>query len=182
MATTEQFTIEDLLALDDDGCRHELIRGELLSMPPTSDEHGSLMLHLSALLWTYQRSHPEIKCFAGDTGFLLGREPDTLVGPDLAAVRVERLPADFPRRTYVDLAPDFVIEILSPSERPAQLNRKVQQYLDAGVRLIWLVDPARRTITAHSPDQPPSVVEVEAEIDGGDVLPGFRLALADLFG
>lgn len=181
MASTKLYTVEDLLEMEDDGCRHELMYGELISMPPTNDEHSSLMLHLSALLWTYQNTHPEVRCFAGDPGFFLARDPDTLLGPDLAGVRVDRLPADFPRRTFFDIAPDFVIEILSPSERLGQINDKVNAYLDAGVQMIWLMNPAHRSVTVHSPGQHTRILEGDDVLDGGEVLPEFRLPLTELF-
>jgi Uma2 family endonuclease len=181
MATTKLYTAEDLLEMEDDGCRHELIRGELITMPPTNDEHSDLMLHLSALLWNYQNSHPEVRSFAGDPGFMLARDPDILLGPDFATIRTDRLPADFPRRTFFDIVPDLVIEIVSPSERVGQISAKVDAYLNAGVRLIWLINPMCRNVTIHSPDQHTHILEGNDALDGGDVLPEFRLPLGELF-
>ncbi len=182
MVTSKFLTAEDVWNMDDDGCRHELIRGELISMPPTNDEHGSLMLHLGALLWNYQQSHPEVFSVAGDTGFRLGNDPDILLGPDLATIRTDRLPPDFPRGTYFDIVPDLVIEILSPSERVGQINAKVDVYLEAGVRLIWLIDPAERNVTIYAQNRQMKVIGIDDELDGGEVLPEFRLPLREFFG
>jgi Uma2 family endonuclease len=182
MATTKLYTAEDLLEMEDDGCRHELIRGELITMPTTNDEHSELTFTLSGLLWNYQRDHPEIRWFAGDPGFMLARDPDNLLGPDLAAVLTDRLPPDFPRRTFFDIVPDLVIEIVSPSERVGQISAKVDAYLNAGVRLIWLINPMRRNVTIHSPDQHTRILEGPDVLDGGEVLPEFRLPLSELFG
>jgi len=181
MATTKLYTVEDLLEMDDDGCRHELIRGKLIAMPPTNENHSRLMFRLSGLLFEYQRLHPEIQWFAGDPGYILARDPDLLLGPDLAAVHAERLPEDFPRDTFSDVIPDVVIEIVSPSERVGQISAKVDAYLEAGVRLIWLINPMRRSVTAHSPDQHTQIFEGDDVLDGGEVLPEFRLLLAELF-
>jgi Uma2 family endonuclease len=182
MASTKLYTAEDLLEMEDDGCRHELIRGELISMPPTNDEHSELTFKLSGLLWNYQREHPEIRWFTGDPGFVLARNPDVLLGPDLAAVHTDRLPPDFPRRSFFDIVPDLVIEIVSPSERAGQTSAKVDAYLEAGVRLIWLINPMHRSVTVHSPDQHTQILEGDDVLDGGEVLPEFRLQLGELFG
>jgi Uma2 family endonuclease len=183
MVTSKQLlTAEDVWNMDDDGCRHELIRGELLSMPPTNDEHSRLLFQMNGLLWDYQRNHPEIYWFTGDPGFLLAREPDLLLGPDIAAIHSSRLPEGFPRGTFFEIIPDLTVEILSPSERVGQINTKVNAYLDAGVRLIWLVDPVRRNVTIHAPQQHTQILEGDDILDGGDVLPEFRLPLGELFG
>ncbi|CAN5549866.1 hypothetical protein BH23CHL2_BH23CHL2_00890 [soil metagenome] len=182
MASTKLYTVEDLLEMEDDGCRHELIRGKLISMPPTNDEHSGLSFRLSGLLWEYHQAHPEIRWFSGDPGFLLSRDPDLLLAPDLAAIHVEQLPAEFPRRLFFDVVPDLVVEILSPSERLGRINDKISAYLNAGVRLIWLVNPANRSITVHSPDQRTRILEGDDVLDGGEVLPEFRLPLPELFG
>ena len=181
MAPTKLYTAEDLLDMEGDSCRHELIRGELITLPPTTDEHSLLVFRLSGLLWNYQTTHPEVRCFAGDPGFVLARDPDILLGPDLAAVHTNRLPPNFPRRTYFDVVPDLVIEIDSPAERVGQINRKVWEYLNAGVKLVWLVDPAERNVTVHAPTRQIEVVGPDDTLDGGDVLPDFRLPLSELF-
>ena len=181
MASTKLYTVEDLLEMEDDGCRHELMYGELISIPPTNDEHSGLAFRLSGLLWVYHQAHPEIRWFSGDPGFLLTRDPDLLLAPDLAAVHAEHLPADFPRRLFFDVVPDLAIEILSPSERLGQITDKVNAYLDVGVQMIWLVNPAHRSVTVHSPDQHTRILEGDDILDGGEVLLEFRLPLADLF-
>lgn len=182
MVSNKLLTAEDLWEMEDDGCRHELIRGELMSMPPTNDEHSQLLFQLNGLLWSYQRSHPEIRWFTGDPGFILARDPDILLAPDIAAIHVDRLPEGFPRGSFFDIVPDLVIEILSPSDRIGQVNTKIDAYLAAGVRLVWLINPMLRNVTVHAADEHTYILEGDDTLDGGDVLPDFRLPLRELFG
>lgn len=182
MASTKLYTVEDLLEMEDDGCRHEIISGELVSMPPTNEEHGVFVWRMSGLLYAHHQVFPEFVCFTGDTGIHLSQDPDILLAPDLTIVRSDNLSPDSPQRTFSTTVPDLVVEVISPSERLGRINDKISAYLNAGVRLIWLVNPANRSITVHSPDQRTRILEGDDVLDGGDVLPEFRLPLDELFG
>jgi Uma2 family endonuclease len=121
--------------------------------------------------------------FGAETGFILARDPDVLLGPDAAFVLAERLPPLSDQSGYLALAPDLAVEIVSPSDRWTMVTRKVDRYLLAGVRLVWVVDQASRSVTVCSADGPWRTLHIETgdALDGGAVLPGFRLPLADLF-
>jgi len=112
---------------------------------------------------------------------VLRRDPDTVRAPDVAFVRTDRVPPPDERRKFAELAPDLVAEVTSPSDRVGEVNSKVAQWLDAGVRLVWVVDPESRIVVAHQPGGVAHLLRGDDVLDGGDVLPGFSLPLRDLF-
>jgi Uma2 family endonuclease len=172
-------TAEQLADLPDDAARHELVEGELHTMTPAGGEHGRtgarLLLRVGALVEARRLGD----VFTAETGFVLSRDPDTVRAPDVAFVRAERVAAarvpGFPV-----LAPDLVAEVVSPSDRAVEVAAKALAWLDAGVRLVWVVDPANRTVTVHSPEGT-RVLRGQDELDGEDVLPGFSLPLEELW-
>jgi Uma2 family endonuclease len=173
-------TADELLHMEDDDWRYDLIEGELIRMPPASGDHGFTGSELHGHIWTYVRRNQLGKVYGAETGFYISRDPDTVLGPDVAFVRADRAPARSPR--FVELAPDLAVEVRSPSERRGQIEAKVAHYLAAGVRLLWYVDPRRQTITIYRPAHEPRTLGIGDELDGEDVLPGFRLPLAEVFG
>ena len=181
MASTKLYTVEDLLEMEDDGCRHELIRGELITKSPAARPHGKLLIELARHVGNYLADRPIGEAYTGDTGYILSRDPDVLLAPDLSVIRLERLPDDPPETGFEDLVPDLVAEVLSPSERMGQVNYTVWEYLGAGVKLVWLVDPSQRNVAIHAPDQLMQVIGIDDTLDGGEVLPEFRLLLMELF-
>lgn len=116
----------------------------------------------------------------GETGFVLARNPDTVRGPDLSFVHRERL-ATLDEARFVEGAPDLAIEILSPSNRPSLIRGKVADYLAAGCRLVWVVDPKRKSVTAYRGLLAPVLLGADDTLDGGDVLPGLRIHVAAIF-
>src|SRR3989454_11552777 len=128
-------------------------------------------------LWT----HADLTCagavFVGDTGFTLARNPDTVRGPDIAFIRTERLPQPIPS-TFLEFASDLVVEILSPHDRPGEVLAKVGDWLDAGARLVWVVDPERRVARVYRQDGTEDVISGDGALLGEDVLPGFSCTLA----
>ena len=180
MATTKLLTIEDLAGLDDTPGRFDLIRGELIEMPPAGAEHGDITHEISRTVGNFVVDKNLGKVYAAETGFIIGRNPDILLGPDIAFVRRDRLPRER-HPGFLELAPDLAVEVVSPSDRQRDVTRKVIEYLDAGVRIVWLVDPADKVVTVFTSDRKSSTLSNEDVLDGGDVLPGFRLPLADVF-
>lgn len=180
MATTKLMTAEELFELEDDGCRHELINGVLTSMAPTGEPHGRNLLALSMHLAIFIKRNDIGYGYVGDPGFFIKLDPDTVLAPDFAFVRKERTAAIEDQPGFIRLAPDFVVEVLSPSERADHINTKVSSYLTAGVELIWLVDPLAQKITVYQADQPTRFLAAEDTIDGGAVLPGFEMRVGDL--
>ena len=117
---------------------------------------------------------------AGDSGFTLARNPDTVRGPDVAYVSRERWAGPLPDG-YGEFAPDLVVEIRSPSDRVGAVLAKVGEWLDAGSRIVWVVDPSRRLVTVYSADGSQAVLGNEDVLDAGNLLPGFTFAIAELF-
>ncbi len=116
-----------------------------------------------------------------EIGFVLAVAPDTLLAPDVSYTREDWLPPESARGRFLRLAPDLAVEVLSPTDTAAEIAEKVSLYLEAGTRLVWVVDPRRRTVAVHTPDRVARTLVVGDTLDGGDVLPGFVLPLAELF-
>ena len=174
-------TAEELAALPDDGYRYELVAGEVRRMPPAGFEHGGVAMELGSRLATFVRDHGLGQVVAAETGFLLGRDPDTVRAPDAAFVRADRIPPPAQRRGFPPLAPDLVVEIVSPSDRPGQVAEKVAEWLRAGCRLVWVVYPTERLVEVHREDGTAAFLRGDDALDGGDVVPGFTLPLPTLF-
>jgi Uma2 family endonuclease len=175
--TTHQMTAEELIRLDD-GYRHELIKGELLTMSPSDAEHGELVVNLTVPFATYVKQNSLGVVFGAETGFKLESDPDTVLAPDIAFVSRERvsvIPAN-----YWAIAPDLVVEVISPSEREREVKNKTQQWLGFGVRLVWLVKPKSRTVEIHRVNKA-QVLTVNEILSGEEVVPGFEISVTTIF-
>lgn len=116
-----------------------------------------------------------------DGGYILEENPQTVVSPDFGFVRKERLPHGFSARGFCPTSPDLAVEVISPTDQKSDIAKKQELYRRAGVPLVWWVDPERRTVTVHWIGQEPEVLDVSSTLDGGDVLPGFTLAVEEIF-
>lgn len=173
-------TAEDLLLLPDDGNTYELVRGELLVMAPVNYVHGRLVIWLGRKVGDFVEAH-HLGDVTSETGFVLARRPDIVLAPDISFIRAERVPPITSQTSYVELAPDLAIEVVSPSNRAQEMLDKVLLYLEAGTRLVWMFDPNREAVTVHTPDRRSRTLLTGDTLDGGDVLPGFALPVADIF-
>jgi Uma2 family endonuclease len=164
---------------DDPFWRYELVRGRVVREPPPGEQHGSMAARLAHFLLEFvdPRGLGDVRV---ESGYILAREPDTVRGPDVSFMRRERL-GGYLARTWPDVPPDLAVEVLSPSDRPGRVREKVDDYLAAGCRLVWVVDTRHRTVTVHEPPSPPLVVKEQEVLEGGTVLPGLRLPLQRLF-
>ncbi len=178
MATSKLWTAEELAQLPDDEYQYALIKGELFRMPPPKFLHGRIVLAVGAPFFQFVAEHG-LGVVSDQSGFILEREPDTLLGPDLAFVESARIPTD--ENTYPMLAPDLVVEVASPSQTGPSIEEKTPLYLEAGVRLIWIIDPIRRAVRVRRADGTEQLLFELDELDGEDVLPGFRLPVARIF-
>lgn len=180
MATqTQLVTAEELLMMPHNGMRLELVRGELRKMPPAGDEHGELAHELGYYLSKYVREHGLGKVYAAETGFRIGTNPDTVRAPDVAFISRDRLTPRQPG--FRALAPDLIAEVNSPNDRPSEVAEKVADWLHAGVRMVLVVDPRKRTVTVYRSLTDTAVLTEADQLGGGDVVPGWRLAVRDLF-
>ena len=175
----QPITAEELYVLPDDGLRHELAAGRLLSEPSPGWDHGDTQSAICHLLREYARAR-NLGKIVTETGFVLSRNPDTVRGPDVAFVRTERLPAGR-LAAYYPGAPDLAVEVLSPGDRPGSIAAKIADYLSAGTRAVWVVDRETTTVTVFHPGAPATVREAEDWLDGDDIVPGFRVRVAEIF-
>jgi Uma2 family endonuclease len=180
-------TAADLAALPDDGWLYELVEGRVVRMPPPKSRHGRLESIIDRALRAYVESHGLGEVYVGETGFdltLPGESKQTVLGADVAFLRTERVPPE-PEGAddeYILGAPDLVVEIASPSQFRPEMGLKAWTWLQRGARLVWVVWPKRRQVDVWTPGQDePMIVTMGDTLDGGDVLPDFTYALADLF-
>lgn len=182
VAQTQLMTADELLDLPDDGYRYELVRGELRKMAPAGAEHGELSVNIAVSLSLYVKAHNVGKVYAAETGFRIGADPDHVRAPDAAFVCQERVEAAGGRIPgYWPGPPDLAVEVISPNDRYTEVEEKVADWLAAGVRLIILVDPRRRTVTCHAPNQAPVTLTDQDNLDGSPVLPGWQMPVSDIF-
>jgi Uma2 family endonuclease len=173
-------TAEQLAEIQIPGKSTELVRGRLIVREPPGTFHGKLSARLLVLVGSFVKANGSGEVFAQDTGFKIGSNPDTVRAPDLAFVAHDRL-SSIGMRGYAALAPDLVAEILSPDDRAGEVSAKVRDWLAAGVKLVWVLDPQRRVARAHRADGSSSESDVGGELDGEAVLPGFRCSLNELY-
>jgi Uma2 family endonuclease len=178
--TTKPVTIEDYEALDEDA-HFELIRGELYEVAATKYVQILVSGRFAECLVRYSDAAMPGEVLVGEGGFALEDDPDSLIIPDVAFIREERLPPKEMRQDWTRVPPDAVVEVKSPSNTRQEIERKLAVYLAAGVRLVWVADTDQETIAAYAPDGSSRVYRVGEELDGGDVLPGFRVPVAELF-
>jgi Uma2 family endonuclease len=161
--------------------RHELIRGEVVSMCLPGPRHGKITLKIGRLIGNFVDDQDLGEVYAAETGFLIDRDPDTVRGADVAFGRGDRIPSIGNPDSYFPFAPDLAVEVLSPNDTMTEVEAKVHAWLDAGSRMVWVVDPKNRSITVYRQGKEPVTLGGDEELDGGDVLPGFKCRVADCF-
>ena len=183
MTTTETtlLTADDLLRLDSEGVRGELIRGVLHETMPAGKRHGRIVTNLVFELVSFTRPRQLGVVVASGSGVLLERDPDTVRDPDIGFTSVERAPLDDDTPGYAEVPPDLVVEVVSPSDKPPEVNAKASMWLSFGVRLVWVVYPETRTVDVHREGRGVETLDEDDALDGLDVLPGFRCPLRAVF-
>lgn len=177
MPTPTLLTGEDLLRMREDGKRYELARGELIEKSPPGIEHGKRSGRIVRLLDEFVEDH-DLGTVTVESGYYLERDPDTVRGPDVAFISKERLDPDAEVLGFGDIVPDLAVEVISPSDTYAEVTAKVNEYLSAGVRMVWVVDPAFHRVTVY----PGGVILSDDDtLSGGEVVPGFSVPLPRLF-
>lgn len=180
-AADRRLTLEEFQRMpEEDEHRLELSRGRVVREPRPGARHGVVATELIFRMETWARGRGLGRTVAV-TGFLLSVDPPTVRGPDVAFISVGNLPPQGPARGFWKGAPDLAVEVLSPSNSAAEIQGKVLEYLDAGARLVWVIDPETRTATVYRSRAEIRLLTGADSLDGGDVLPGFRLPLAELF-
>ena len=174
-------TAEDLFRMPDDGWKYELVRGELIRMSPSGSRSSIVSSRIRNRLGPFVEQRGLGLCGDADWGFRLAFNPDIVRAPDIAFVRAERVPEEGIPVSYWPGAPDLAVEVLSPSDRFAEVLEKVQDYLSAGTRRVWVIDPGARTATIFRPGGIPETVGPDGGLSGEDVVPGFILRLTEVW-
>lgn len=174
-------TLEEFERLPDDESRTELVRGRLVREPPAGMDHGQLATQLTALISLFVDRHALGEVFTADTGFVLFEEPPTVRAPDVAFVSRDRLPPPEESIGFGRLAPDLAVEIISPSNTAIEILEKAEDYLEAGTRLVWVVEPRRRSVTVYRSRTEIQMLRENEVLEGYDVLPGFSVKVAEIF-
>ncbi len=177
--TTKLVSGAELLAMGDIG-RCELIEGKIVQLDFNSGEHGSIVGNISGVLGGFVEARDLGQVLVGGVGIYTRCNPDTVRGADVLFISKERA-AKLSSSAYLDVAPDLVVEVMSPDDRWSEMTRKLREYFAIGVRLVWVADPDSRMVYAYR--SPTSVSEFSASdaLTGDDVLPGFSAPVASLF-
>jgi Uma2 family endonuclease len=159
---------------------HELVRGEVVKVMPPGGEHGEIAGALVEFLRRWTR-HGAGGYVAVEAGYILGRSPDIVRGPDVSYVRADRIPPSGRPKAFWTIAPDLAVEIVSPSETIGTVREKVRDFLGAGTPLVWTIHPEEREVIAHTPDGLARTYREGDILEHSDVLPGFSCKVAELF-
>lgn len=181
MATTTRVTAEEFFKLANDHSRHELVRGEVVTMPPAGFAHGEDASGIDWFLESHVREHGGGQVVV-EVGFTLFRDPDTVRAPDVAFVSESRLPSPGQRRKFYEGAPDLAVEVVSPDDTASEVLEKVREYLAAGTRLVWVVDRRTGSVAVYRANGTTQFLGESDTLSGEDVLPGFTVRVGDLFG
>lgn len=160
----------------------ELVEGEIVDMPLPNPIHAAVLTSLSTALNVFVKQNRQGRVLAGDVPFVLERSPegkDTLRGIDIAFISTERLSGGLPRKPLL-VAPELAVEVISPSNKAEDIEKKIQQLLKAGTALIWIVYPDLRSVAVHTTEGSVTLLEPDM-LTGGEILPGFEIKVSDIF-
>ncbi len=180
-AKTKLLTAEDLLRLSSQGVKGELIRGVLCETVSVGKVHTFVAGNLITAFSIYVKPRRLGRVGGTDGGVLIQRDPDTIREPDVFYISAERLPLDDQSDGYLEVAPELVVEIVSPSDQQREVNDKTLMWLALGVLMVVEVYPGERAVMVHRPGVPATTLTGDEVLDGGDVLPGFSLPLREIF-
>ena len=178
---TKLLTADELLRLDAEGVRGELIRGVLCETMPAGLEHGTIVMTLGAELKNFIKPRKLGRLVGSDSGIWLERDPDTVREPDIAYFSAEKIPPGVRVTGYAETPPNLVVEVVSPSNTIREVNDKAFMWLGYGVRLVWVVYPDSRSIDVYQSGRAVTTLTEQDSLDGLDVLPGFTCAVSDVF-
>jgi Uma2 family endonuclease len=174
-------TADALFRLTGDHGRYALVKGELLHMTPAGFAHGAVVANLTGPLLQHVKAHRLGIVCGAETGFVLARDPDTVLAPDVAFVRRERIPASGAPATFWNGAPDLAVEVVSPGDTRPEVASKVDTWLAAGALVVWVADPRDSSVTIHQQGRAPQRLTAADTLDGAPLLPDFRLPVPDVF-
>ena len=162
----------------EDGSKQELVKGVIVTMPPPTGRHGYIQLRIGRTIGNFVDER-RLGWVVTESGTILERDPATVRGPDVSFYSLARQPT--PPDDYFEIPPDLVVEVLSPDDRSGAVRAKIREYISAGVKLVWLVDPDARTVRVYRGSIRGVELDETDTLDGGDVLPEFTCKVADFF-
>ena len=174
-------TASDLERLPDDGFRYELVDGEVRKMTPAGNVHGKIAALVTASLVQHVLVNRLGSVYAAETGFRLASDPDTVRAPDAAFVSQARLDAVGSVAGYWPGAPDLAVEVVSPGDRSGEVAEKVAAWLAAGTQMVVVVEPPQRMVVVHRADGVTRTLREGDVLEGGAVVPGWKVPVASLF-
>jgi len=180
MSTKTLLTSEDLWKIVADGSRYELWDGELVPMTPVGIQHSAIVGRLGKFLSIYV-DEKRLGIVGMEGGFKLCPEPERVLAPDLHFISKERLAKEGITPKFADYPPDLAVEVLSPADTATEIQKKVEEYLARGVPLVWTVDPALQRVTVYRSLSDIKILTPDKELDGGQIIPGFRIQVAEIF-
>jgi Uma2 family endonuclease len=165
------------------GMRAELWRGEVRAYMPASRRHGRVASNINTAINYHSKQHHLGEVHAAETGFVV-RTPagESVLAPDAAFIRKERIPPDLPEEGFCPVVPDLVVEVLSPSESLATEQEKAREWLTGGATLVWLIDPQRRVVEVWRREGLTQTLGDDDTLSGEEVLPGFAFPVRELWG
>jgi len=179
--TLQRSTASELFEMPDDGFRYELVKGELRRMSPSGSEHAVVIGRLTVRLGQHVEANSLGIYFGAEGGFKIASDPDTVRAPDIAFIGRERIPAAGIPKNFWPGAPDLAVEVVSPGDTRREVKEKVEDWLGAGTRAVWVVEPRRRTVSVYRSATDVTRLSEDDELDGGEVVPGFRCQVSEIF-
>jgi Uma2 family endonuclease len=180
MVTIERLiSAEELFQMPNLG-RCELVRGVINMMSPAGSEHGRIVWNVTLLLGNYIKSHKLGTMRGAETGFIIHHDPDTVLAPDASIILADRLPEKHPKG-YYDGPPDLAVEVLSPNDRASEVQGKIRDWLNAGCRAVWIVDPETKSVTIYKSTHDIAVLNAADTLTDVQLLPGFSASVSEIF-
>ncbi len=177
----QQVSADDLLHISGDRFRYELVQGELRRMNPAGNVHGRIVVRITWRLAQYVEENGLGTVYAAETGFRLSTDPDTVRAPDVAFVSRTRVEAVGEVEGFWPEAPELAVEVISPGDSYAEVEEKVFDWLDAGTKMVVVVNPRQRSVTVYKSQSDITALTGSEVLHGGDVVPGFEIAIREIF-
>ena len=180
--STALMTAEELMQLPDDDLRHELIDGELITMPLPKLPHGRVATHLGVPLAQFVLENDLGEVYIGDVGYQVTWNPDTVLAPDVTFVSKQRLEQAGDVKGYWQGPPDLAVEVFSPGYRPGKVSERISRLFSFGTKQVWIVDLKLSTVTVYRSESDITTFSGSDYLESPDLLPGFRISLEWIFG
>jgi Uma2 family endonuclease len=184
MATTEShslLTAQQFLMLPDSRRPSELVRGKVIEMTPPGSRHGQVCFLVAQIVGNYVKAHDLGHVLCNDSGVVTERNPDSVRGADVAYYSYARVPRGRLPNGYLDVPPDIVVEVRSPTDRPRQIDEKTEEYLNAGVKAVCVLDPDQETLHLHRAGQAPKLLGAQHELVLPEIDATFRVVVGRFF-